>query len=55
MRDWKNYSTEELIRRVFIHGYVMCYQGMPLEMDESVASVIAEIKKRIEKGGDAEK
>lgn len=55
MGDWKNYSTEELIRRVFIHGYVMSHQGMPLEMDESVASVIAEIQKRIEKGGDAEK
>ena len=55
MGDWKNYSTEELIRRVFIHGYVMGHYGMPLEMDECVASVIAEIKKRIEKWGDAEK
>lgn len=58
MRDWKNYSTEEIINKVYIHGYLMSHHGMPLtriEDSEYVTSLLAEIQKRIEKGGDAEK
>lgn len=58
MRDWKNTPTEEIINKVFIHGYLMCHQGMPLvKMEESeyVTSLLAEIQKRIKEGGDAEK
>lgn len=58
MRDWKNYSTEEIIDKVFIHGYLMGHHGMPLvkiEESEYVTSLLAEIQKRIEKGGDAKK
>ena len=58
MRDWKNYSTEEIINRVYIHGYLMSHQGMPLvKMEESeyVTSLLAEIQKRIKEVGDSKK
>ena len=58
MRDLKNTPTEEIINKVFIHGYLMGHHGMPLvkiEDSEYVTSLLAEIQKRIKEGGDAEK
>lgn len=58
MRDWKNTPTKDLIRKVLIHGYLMANQNMPLEFedkDEYYDSLLAEIQKRIEKGGDDKK
>ena len=57
MRDWKNTPTEVLVRKVAVHGYLMALHKMPLDLkdDEYYSSILAEIQKRIEKGGDAEK
>ena len=57
MRDWKNTPTEELVRKVTVHGYLMALHKMPLDLkdDEYYSSILAEIQKRIKKGGDAEK
>lgn len=57
MRDWKNTPTEVLTRKILVHGYLMALHNMPLDLedDEYYSSILAEIQKRIEKGGDAEK
>lgn len=57
MRDWKNTPTEELVRKVATHGYLMALHKMPLDLkdNEYYSSILAEIQKRIEKGGDAKK
>lgn len=57
MRDWKNYPTKELVRNILVHGYLMSLLNSPLylENDEYCSSILAEIQKRIEKCGDAEK
>lgn len=57
MRDWKNYPTKELVRNILVHGYLMALLNMPLylENDEYCSSILAEIQKRIEKGGDSKK
>lgn len=57
MRDWKNYPTKELAKKILVHGYLMALHNMPLDLedDEYYSSILAEIQKRIEKGGDSEK
>lgn len=57
MRDWKNTPTEELVKKVAVHGYLMALHKMPLDLndDEYYSSILAEIQKRIKEGGDAEK
>lgn len=50
MRDWKNTPTEELVRKVAVHGYLMAYHKMPLDLkdNEYYSSILAEIQKRID-------
>lgn len=51
MRDWKNTPTEELVKKVAVHGYLMALHKMPLDLkdDEYYSSILAEIQKRTEK------
>lgn len=57
MRDWKNTPTKVLTRKILVHGYLMALHNMPLDLehDDYYSSLLAEIQKRIEKGGDAKK
>lgn len=57
MRDWKNYPTKELAKKILVHGYLMALHNMPLDLedDEYYSSILAEIQKRIKEGGDAKK
>ena len=48
MRDWKNTPTEELVRKVATHGYLMALYKMPLDLkdNEYYSSILEEIQKR---------
>lgn len=53
-RKFKNLSLETLVRKIIIHGYMIGYRENPidLESDEYYQELFAEIKARIEEGGD---